>query len=34
MNVNILLNEMLDQQASDIHLKVGSPPLWRIDGVY
>ncbi|MEK6647146.1 MAG: type IV pilus twitching motility protein PilT [Candidatus Firestonebacteria bacterium] len=32
MNVNILLNEMLDQQASDIHLKVGSPPLWRIDG--
>ncbi|MFH1825447.1 MAG: type IV pilus twitching motility protein PilT [Candidatus Firestonebacteria bacterium] len=32
MNINLLLQEMLDQQASDIHLKVGSPPLWRIDG--
>ncbi|MEI7904353.1 MAG: ATPase, T2SS/T4P/T4SS family [Candidatus Firestonebacteria bacterium] len=32
MNINLLLREMLDQQASDIHLKVGSPPLWRIDG--
>lgn len=32
MNINLLLQEMLDQQASDIHLKVGSPPLWRVDG--
>jgi len=32
MNINLLLQEMLDQQASDIHLKAGSPPLWRIDG--
>jgi len=32
MNIKLLLQEMLDQQASDIHLKVGSPPLWRIDG--
>jgi twitching motility protein PilT len=32
MNIGLLLQEMLDQQASDIHLKAGSPPLWRIDG--
>ena len=32
MNINLLLQEMLDQQASDIHLKAGSPPMWRIDG--
>ena len=32
MNINLLLQEMLDQQASDIHLKAGCAPLWRIDG--
>src|SRR3989338_2905999 len=32
INVKMLLHEMLDQQASDIHLKVGSPPFWRING--
>lgn len=32
MNINLLLQEMLDQQASDIHLKAGSTPMWRIDG--
>lgn len=32
INVKLLLHEMLDQQASDIHLKVGSPPFWRING--
>ncbi len=25
INVKMLLREMLDQEASDIHLKVGSP---------
>lgn len=32
MIVDFLLKEMLDQQASDIHLKAGAPPLWRING--
>lgn len=32
INVKMLLREMLDQEASDIHLKVGSPPFWRING--
>jgi len=32
MLINDLLNKMLEKKASDLHLKVGRPPLLRIDG--
>lgn len=32
MQINDLLNKMVEQKASDIHLKVGRPPLIRVDG--
>jgi len=32
MDVNVLLKQMVERQASDLHLKVGSPPVIRIDG--
>ncbi|MFH1824340.1 MAG: type IV pilus twitching motility protein PilT [Candidatus Firestonebacteria bacterium] len=31
-NINETLNVMLERRASDLHLKVGRPPLIRIDG--
>jgi twitching motility protein PilT len=33
MDLNHLLNKMLEKKASDLHLRVGAPPLMRIDGV-
>ncbi len=33
MDLNQLLNTMLEKKASDLHLRVGAPPLMRIDGV-
>ena len=32
MDLNNLLNQMLEKKASDLHLRVGAPPLMRIDG--
>jgi len=32
MNVNELLGLAVERRASDIHIKVGSPPVFRIDG--
>ena len=32
MMMHSLLQTLLDQQASDLHLSVGEPPLLRIDG--
>ena len=32
MLINDLLNKMVEKKASDLHLKVGRPPLLRIDG--
>ncbi|MFH1075006.1 MAG: PilT/PilU family type 4a pilus ATPase [Candidatus Firestonebacteria bacterium] len=32
MLINDLLNKMVESKASDLHLKVGRPPLLRIDG--
>src|SRR5262245_43594998 len=32
MNIKPLLEEMKNLGASDLHLKVGSPPIYRIDG--
>ena len=32
MNIEGLLTEMVNREASDCHLKVGRPPLFRIDG--
>jgi len=32
MEINKLLREMIDKKASDLHLRVGSPPVIRIDG--
>jgi len=32
MNVNDLLKMSVQRRASDVHLKVGSPPVFRIDG--
>ena len=32
MHINDLLNKMVESKASDLHLKVGRPPLIRIDG--
>jgi len=33
MDLNYLLNKMLEKKASDLHLRVGAPPLMRVDGV-
>lgn len=33
MHIDELLKLMLEKNASDLHIKVGSPPLMRIDGV-
>lgn len=33
MDVNHLLEAMIKMKASDLHLKVGSPPMFRINGV-
>jgi twitching motility protein PilT len=33
MNLNDLLKTAIERKASDIHFKVGSPPVLRIDGV-
>jgi twitching motility protein PilT len=33
MDLNQLLNTMLEKKASDLHLRVGAPPLLRIDGM-
>jgi len=32
MNIKILLEEMMNRSASDLHLRVGYPPVLRIDG--
>ena len=32
MEIDKLLQEMIDKKASDLHLRVGSPPVIRIDG--
>ena len=34
MNINELLSLMVEKQASDLHLKVGSSPSFRINGEY
>jgi Tfp pilus assembly pilus retraction ATPase PilT len=31
-NAAALLRRMVEQKASDLHLKAGSPPVLRIDG--
>ncbi len=33
MDLNQILIEALSQEASDVHIKVGSPPIFRINGV-
>ncbi|MBC7527754.1 MAG: type IV pilus twitching motility protein PilT [Chthonomonadaceae bacterium] len=33
MNIDSLLHQLVEKDASDLHLKVGEPPLMRIDGV-
>lgn len=33
MDLNQILVEALSQEASDVHIKVGSPPIFRINGV-
>lgn len=33
MNLDQILNTMYEQKASDLHLRVGAPPLLRINGV-
>ncbi|MCI0526600.1 MAG: PilT/PilU family type 4a pilus ATPase, partial [Nitrospira sp.] len=32
MDVNMFLKQMVERQASDLHIKVGNPPVLRIDG--
>ena len=32
MELNSLLTQMIDRQASDLHLAVGVPPIFRNDG--
>ena len=32
MNMDTLLRQMIEKEASDLHIKVGSPPGFRIDG--
>ena len=34
MHINDFLKEMVSKNASDVHLKAGHPPTFRIDGVY
>jgi len=31
-NINILIEQMMEKEGSDIHLRAGSPPYMRIDG--
>lgn len=33
MDLNQILIEALSQEASDVHIKVGSPPIFRVNGV-
>lgn len=33
IDLNVLLDRMIDRNASDLHLTVGSPPVYRINGV-
>jgi twitching motility protein PilT len=33
MDLNQILVEALSQEASDVHIKVGSPPIFRVNGV-
>jgi twitching motility protein PilT len=33
MNINDLLKIAVERKASDLHLKVGSHPIIRVDGV-
>lgn len=33
MDLDALLKTMVEKQASDLHLRVGAPPLFRVDGV-
>lgn len=33
IDLNVLLDSMIDRNASDLHLTVGSPPVYRINGV-
>jgi twitching motility protein PilT len=33
MDLNQILLEALSQEASDVHIKVGSPPIFRVNGV-
>ncbi|KQC12589.1 MAG: type IV pili twitching motility protein PilT [Desulfuromonas sp. SDB] len=32
ISIENLLREMVDKKASDLHLTVGAPPVWRVDG--
>ena len=32
MDLQKLLHSMVEKKASDLHLKAGAPPLFRIDG--
>ena len=32
LNINDILKISVERRASDLHLKVGSPPVLRIDG--
>lgn len=32
MDLNQILVEALSQEASDVHIKVGAPPIFRING--
>ncbi|MCX5777145.1 MAG: type IV pilus twitching motility protein PilT [Candidatus Firestonebacteria bacterium] len=34
MQINDILKAMVNKNASDLHIKAGSPPTYRIDGVY
>ena len=33
MNIHELLKQMIEREASDLHLKVGNPPVMRINGI-
>ncbi len=33
MDLNQILVEALSQEASDVHIKVGTPPIFRVNGV-
>ena len=32
MDLQQILNSMVEKKASDVHMKAGAPPLFRIDG--